>query len=263
MTNEEENKIKELRFKIEERISGRNATENEDTINIKDLKDILISEFGEYDSILLHQVEHEKDLLNRRIAKARIFKKKVPYIDSIVPSVYKDSDPKIIITFNEDGKIVGIASIDKGSELTIEYLKPNYDIKELIDILRKNKVNFLEYYNTLNKFSSEYPNINYEWSKENSNVYGSQVFDDGFIRVEVDLRNLNFTYAMLSKLSDYKLSRTNSPTYGELNDYIEFYNKNIMKSVVVNKDELNPLFRQAVKKSEERNKSQERTLRVK
>ena len=94
----------------------------------------------------------------------------------------------------------------------------------------------------LNTFSQEYPETAYSWDMNNDDE-NVQHIDDGFMQAKVDLNHLDKTHAYLSSIEDLSLSRCRTYEYGELNDYVEFYNKDIQKRVRVDIDSLDPLFK--------------------
>ncbi len=254
-------KIERLRNKIEERINAKHSNKNNE-LNAKELRDILSEQISKYNIILLDKVEQDTKLLNRKIAQTRITNKRVPYIDSITPTIYEDGTQELVIAFSHDGACKGFASVSKDLSVKFEFMQKGYSIPDILKLFKKNIVNFITYFNSMDSFYHEYPGFSYVWSRSENNLYNEEV-NDGFINARFDLNNLSSTSAELSRLEDLQIARIRSIEYGELYDFIEYYNDSILSSLKVDEQSLNPLYRLMINQYRRENKGNSRRLRVK
>lgn len=253
-----------LRNKIEERITGFNLDGKEPKLSAFELGKYVEHAMSKYNAVLIDKVIKDTKKMNKAISRARILGKKVPYVSSITPTIYEDGSEELIITFMFEGRCKGIASVSKDMAISFEFMKPEYSIIDTVDILNKCYTNFVTYFNALDSFYLEYPNVSYDWGNEHRGLNNTQELDDGFIKVVINSNKSDNTRALLTNPHDYELARIRVPYYGELYDFVDFYNESIQKSFEVNEDKLNPLFKKIVEKSREENldEGQTRVLRV-
>jgi len=263
MKQETLDKIEKLRLKVENRIRGYNLEGKNCTLNGKELNDMLVNAFSKYNVVLINKVENDTKSLNKSIAQARFFNKKVPYIASMTPTVYEDGKQEIVITFEVDQRFKGIAFVNSDLNINFEFLKGDLSIPDTIKYLKKNNHNFETYFRVLGEFACEYQGINYEFGMQDKNVNDIYTIDDGFISVTFDLRRPEQTKATLSRINDLELARIKSPKYGEVYDFVEFYNQSILRSVNVNENDLNPLYKMIVEKSRCEQEGKGRVLELK
>ena len=253
-----------LRKRIEERISGLNLEGKEPKLNAFELGKYVENAMSKYNAILVDKVAKDTKKMNKAISKARLLGKKVPYVSAITPTIYEDGSEELVITFMFEGRCKGIASVSKDMAISFEFMKPEYSIIDTVDILNKCYTNFVTYFNALDSFYLEYPNISYDWGNEHQGLNNTQELDDGFIKIVINSNKKESTKALLTNPHDYELARNRVPYYGELYDFVDFYNANIQKSFEVNEEKLNPLFKRIVEKSktEDLSEGQPRVLRV-
>ncbi len=252
-------KIERLRYRIEERISAQ--SDKNDMLNAKELRSILSEQISKYNIILLDKVAQDTKMLNRKVAQTRITNKRVPYIDSITPTIYEDGTEELVIAFSFDNVCKGFASVDKNLNVRFEFMQKSYSIPDILKLLEKNAVNFITYFNAMDSFCHEYPGFSYVWSRSEDNFYNEEI-SDGFISARFDLNDVENARASLSRVEDLQLARIRSVKYGELYDYIDFFNDKILSSLKVDEESLNPLYRQMIKKYRRENKGNSRRLRV-
>jgi len=263
MKQETLDKIEKLRLKVEKRIRGNNLENQNCTLNGKELNDMIVSAFSKYNVVLIDKVKNDTKSINKSIAQGRFFNKKVPYIASMTPTVYEDGRQEIIITFEVDHKFKGMAFVDSDLNITFEFLRGELSIQDTLKYLKKNNSNFETYFRVLGEFACEYQGFAYEFGNSDKNANDIYKIDDGFISVTFDLRKPEQTRATLSKMEDLELARIKSPKYGEVYDFVEFYNQSILKSISVNEDELNPLYKKIVEKSRSEQEDKGRVLKLK
>lgn len=256
-------KYDDLWHKINDRIDGANVRGEQGFTSALDLDYITKEAFAGYNAILNEKVSRDIKKLNKKISKARLFNKKVPYVSSLTPTIFEDGKEELSITFSYDNKCKGIAVIKRDLSIEFEFLRPKFSIEDTLEVLRKNYINFVAYFNALDSFSLEYPGISFEFGESSKDENNIQELHDGFISVKYDLSRPYRTRATLQNIEDLHTSRERNPKYGELYEYVEFYNTSILRSFKVNEEDLNPLFRQMLEKSKKVQKGQERVLRVK
>ena len=262
MEKEDLDKFDILFKKINERIDGSNV-EGEVTLNGLELSDMTRRSFAPYNAILNHKVYRDVKKLNRIISRVRLFNKKVPYISSLTPTIQANGEEGLVLTFSYEGRCKGIAVIRKDMSIDFEFMRPEYSVNDTIAVLRKNHLNFLTYFNALDSFALEYPGISFEFGASIDNPNTTLYLNDGFIGAKYDLNRPESNRAVLHNLDDMELSRVRSPKYnGELYDYVDFYNSDILKSFSINEEELSPIFKMIVEKQRKESQEGKRVQRV-
>jgi hypothetical protein len=199
--------------------------------------------------------------MNKSIATNRIFNKKIPFIYSITPTIYEDGKKEIVVVFANSKNCKGIAVVSENKEVTFEFMRDGFSINETIKFLKDNFDYFNSYFTALNSFAVEYPGFGYEWNSDAQNLYSKELLNDGFVAVRFDLNDPQNTRAFLSRIEDIDIARTRTRKYGEMYDFVEFYNDAFLRSFKVNEDELNPLYKKIVENSKVNSKGQERVLK--
>lgn len=257
---ETDEKLERLRRKIENRINS--SYKKDDRFSAKELINILSEQISKYNLILVDKVEKDKNSLNRKIAKTRIINKKVPYIESITSIIHEDGTQELIVNFSCNNEFKGFARITKDLSVKFDFMKSEYSKSDILKVLRENIVNFIIYFNAMDSFCLEYPGFSYVWNGDSKDTY-TQSINDGFISAKINLSDLSSTRATLYRTEDFELARMKSKKYGELYDYIDFYNDRMLVSLKVNEENLNPLYKEMVNHYRSENKNCSRRLRVK
>ena len=236
-----------LREKIEERLSAPNVIDNGEIISLMTLQDTLKSAMGNYNSILVNNSNDIVKRMNSMTRMNRLFKGDYPYIQKLCPIIEENGNCYIDIIFSDNnGRYVGKARVDDRTQISYDLLRTGYDDKKTSQLIRNFQLNYLYIYDELLLFSYEYPNTRFEWNTDYEPA--KQKIDDGFISAYYKLDELNKTSVTLSNLEDIELARIHTRKYGELYDYISFYQGKIMRSTPVNSNDLNDLYQQIVRK---------------
>ena len=83
------------------------------------------------------------------------------------------------------------------------------------------------------------------FSENVKNVHDQEI-NDGFMKCTVSMTEPEKTQAIFSSIEEYMLSVKRCKKYGELYDYVSFYNEEIKAKMGISVDKLNPFVRSCV-----------------
>lgn len=241
----------DLYDKIRKRIYGEDIPEGEEFLNAEDLALTMHSAIAKHNVVLKDKVEEDTKKLNKIVRRSRILGKRVPFVFAMTPIVREDTTQEIEILLMEEGHVQGKAIIKPDLTITFDFLRPYYKMDDVLDLLRKNHVNFITYFNALNNFMLEYPGIEYEFGKSGNSKNSVQELGDGFIDVKINLNGDCCAWAALHKLEDLELSRSNITADGAVYDYMMHYNDQVLASFKVDESKLNPFFKRVLENKRE------------
>ena len=262
MNNNTEIKVEKLKDKIEKRISNENILDKSQVLNGLELQKILTHALSKYNAILINKVNNNIKILNRGIKFRRLFKSRIPNISSITPTINEDGSKELIISFSYNNICKGIAAIKEDMSVDFEFLKGRFSKRDTVDFLKTNYINFVTYFNAMTSFQLEYPGFSYSWGKEGPCKNKIQNFNDGFVYAKFNLDDLDNTFIGLSDEDDLITACINSPKYGELYDYLDYYKYRFLSTLVINEEELNPLYKKIVNDSKLEKNNTIRVLKI-
>ncbi len=202
-----------------------------------------------YNLILNRKVAVDTQALNKKIKRTMLSNKNIPYISGITPIIDAKGNQSIVVTFEYDGRCMGIARINKDMTITFDFLRNGCSMPNTIDMLNKNYENFVIYFNALESFALDYPGIACEFgpqaSRDTNNI---QRLDDGFLGITLDINNPDGARIGFVNLSDTSVASEKSAKYGRIEETLEAFRPDILKRFVVNEEELNPLYKAVLEK---------------
>ena len=239
-----------LKEKIDNRLDTPNIVSSGDNMSLYDLKKTVSRGFGKYNIVLVNEVNKMMKHMNSRIRKANLFKNDLPYIASINPKVENGYPAVTMIFADKEGRYRGVGSVCENDHIFVELFKNEFNIEKTEEFIRSNKLFWTHCLNALCAFIQEYPDTDYEWNDGLTDYNGKdQVIGDGFVNSHMNLEKIDEARCCFATLEDMETSRDKTRKYGELIDYIEFYNDAFMKKTQINVNDLNPLYRKVVDKT--------------
>ena len=242
-----ENKFEILKEKIEERLSAPNVIEDNEIISLHTLQEALKSGMQEYNTILVDDANDLANKINKQTGLNRFFKGEYPVIKSFSPILDEEGKCHIeVLLADNDNRYVGKANIDDRLRINYDFLRTGYSKYKTTKLLKEYHLKYLYYYDIMEKFSKEYPNTRFEWN--NNYEEANAKIDDGFLVAYYDLCDLSKTAVSFSNFDDLNTARVHTKKYGELYDYIAFYQERIMRRTPVNINDLSDLYQKIARK---------------
>ena len=226
-----------LKKKILERLNQNEVESTNEVISLYDLIEILKLHTEEYKEIYNNKVDEDIDKINLKTKLYNLFGADIKEVKSMNYGFgsynYLLNYPFLKITFKNDKDVMLLNTESDNLELNKFYLCH----KKTID----------KYLDTLSRFVSEYPllaNADVNWFNKNKTI----TIDDGFVKCDINLNDIDSTAATLSDKDDFKASLIRKDNVErELYEYIEFYNQGLQKRTSININKLNPNIRYIVK----------------
>ena len=244
-----EDKIKDFKRRLFDRLNSKPVKNEGDIISLSELREILNFELEEYNNMFFINLKKTINIINTKQGFLNLFNHDEVFISSIIPTI-KDNNCYLIINFcTLNGINLGSAQISFDYNKNIINGIEDYDNLSSVDrILVSNKKTFELYLNKLVDFNNYHQNLDYSWndSKPTEDIY--HVVDDGFLYSIISLNEIPKVSVTLSNSEDILISRIETNN-GELYDYIDFYNDELLRKTAVNVNDLNPLYRKLVSKS--------------
>lgn len=261
-----ENKYYELKQNIIGKLDEPIYEGDNNHISFYDLVEYSKDTFSSINEVFNRYINDFTKSINRKSRLNNLTNKKGLLINSVDPMINDSNNPVVVVTFeNKEGKFAGVMTIFEDEMSNNVKYKLDYFNQDLL-LNPKNKkfvadcfVSFKELLPVLKSFKINNKNVIYKWNEENKDTKAK--FKDGIFCASIDLEALDRAYVNLDNLDDIVLATQNYKNQGVLYDYVEFYNKDLMKRFKINVDELNPLFKAIVENHKE--ESNEMTLKMK
>lgn len=243
-----EDKIEDLKNRMEERFKKTSFYDTEDEISLYSLQSIIDNSMRKYNTVLVDDTRKLCKEMNRQSMFGRVFKDTMPLIKYINPIILENGEYYLDFLFTDkNGKYKGEAHVDKDFNIKVYFLHRNHNDKKVKDFLKKYYVRYMQIFKKMQEFKEEYPEQKCSWNYHcNEVVY---THDDGFLRFQISIDEPTNSSVTLSNIDDIDTSLIRSKRYGVLDDYIDFYKKRLMKSTPVKIEDLDGLFYEIVKKN--------------
>lgn len=232
----------ELYSKIMRRLNSAKIQSTSEVVSAADVRDAVYEAMSLYNVILSVSTENTAKKLNRSIGYGRITlgKKRLPKVKSIYNTIDENAEAFVSVYFENKGKI-----ILTGDEGSVKVFNTTLNTNDVIDFVNANKEIFSIYLGCLKEFASNYPSVKMNFGQNAKNTYDQKI-DDGFLSCTVQLTEPEKTQVLFSSIMDQSLSADKTSTYGELYDYVSFYNDEILQKIAINTSELNPFVKACV-----------------
>lgn len=235
--NNEFNELKERIFNI---FQKEIVNENCEEISMYDLVNKLKENLDYYTEVLIKDNESFVKKINRNT----LFKKNIPYILKIVPTINEENDVFLkVFLKNYDEKKLRQIDVLKNTNNKLLSFRFNDRENNTHNVLYldkfKDKLNF--YLDTLIEFNNKYDGIKYTFDKDNKDIDNNYIYEDNFIKCSINFNDLDKTTVVLNDYKDLAAATYKQKSGEVLHDYIDFYNDEIMKKTSINKKDLNDL----------------------
>ena len=130
-----------------------------------------------------------------------------PNIEGIYPIIDDKGNMyiKVVYCQGDKNRIVGYAIFDKLLDPILEKVPKKYHAASTKNVIRDCGKDFTAFLLALDSFRHRFPRYPMEFNKNSKNPNATQIFDDGFIRVTVNLNDLLNPKVEFSKPKDRKL----------------------------------------------------------
>ena len=242
------NDFKDLKDKIIELLNRKKVLSNGEIISFYDLSHACKKEFGVYSKFFKNNINKYGSKINNKSSLQTVMGIKVPFIDRVIPEI-KDGNELITIYFKDSSKNnCGQLVIDKDGNAKLNNLSVDrFNKKYLEELINKCLVCFSPLMHGLCAFNEEY-NMDFKWDSDRTNDKNTLRMSDGFITGIIDLNDTNKNAVTLTNVNDMYLASIKTELFGQLYEYIDFYNEEIQKRVAVNINDLSPLFKKIIDK---------------
>lgn len=229
----------ELYSKIMKKLNSKIIESTQEVVSAADVRDAVYEAMSLYNIILATSTVNTIKQLNRSIGYGRITfsKKKLPKVKDVINTVDENSSAFVNIYFEDGNKIVLT-----GDSTTVKIIHTTLKSNDVIDFVNANKDTFNIYLGCLEDFTISYPGVKMNFGQNVKNDYDQEI-NDGFLSCTVSVVSPEKTQLIFSSLMEQSLSNDNVPRYGELYDYIFYYNDEILHKVAINTNELNPFVK--------------------
>ncbi len=220
----------DLKKRIDDKYNCAEVNSNDEIVSLFDLVNSLKNSLDKYNKVFVEELSSYKELLNKQIISENMNGKNIPLIDNIYPSslAYVPNHIDFYFKNKNDEQYSGCVCFYSNLSYS-SCLSNDYSSEDTIDFFTHNKDALNRYFDLLDEFNQEYPNINYEW-----NAYSDDknlILDDGLLKIDLYLEKLNDV--------NFSFSFDNS----KYNDLINYDKKYLMKRISINRNDINDLYK--------------------
>lgn len=234
----------ELYNKILGRLNSRRIESTNEVVSAAEVRNAIYEIMGLYNVILVSSTQTTIKKINKAngYRKLSLSKKRFPRIQDMTNIIDENANAYIYITLEDGNKIVLT-----GNGETVSVYRTTLNSNETIDFVNKNKEIFNIYLGSLKDFANNFPGIKMNFGQNVKNVYDQKI-DDGFMCCNIKVTAPEESQMLFSSLEDHNLSTDKTKKYGELFDYVAFYNDELFHKTAINMNDLNPFVKMCVQK---------------
>ena len=235
-------KYDELYKKIMERLNSTKIESTNEVVSALDVRNAVYEAMSLYNVLLSNSTERTTIKLNKSIGYGRITfsKKRLPKVKEVINTIDENADAFVCIYFEDGNKIVLT-----GDSETVKVFYTTLNADDVIEFVNVNKEIFNIYLGCLKEFSMNYPGIKMNFGQDVKNLYDQKI-NDGLLSCTISMSKPENTQLIFSSLENQSLACDKTKKYGELYDYIAFYNEEVLGKTSINTNELNPFVKTCV-----------------
>ena len=237
-------KYQELFEKTMRRLNGERIESSEEVVSVGTVVKSVSQAMELYNIILVKSQDGIIKRLNRSIGYRKFtpktYKKSLPRVADLINSVDEKGNVSVLVLF-EDGNKATVCGDSENVNVDSTTLVGG----DIIDFVVANKETFNIYLGTLKEFAMNYPGVKVDFNKNSKNE-SDQVLNDGFLSCDIKIVCPEKSGLIFSSMDDHYLSVTKTRRYGEIHDYLSFYNEEFMDKTSVNVGDLNPFIKSCV-----------------
>lgn len=234
----------DLYKKIIGRLNSSRIQNNREVVSAKFVEDSVRYTMEQYNNALIKNQAETIKLMNKSLGytflTSKSAKKGIARVVNIINKVTEDGNVYSVVVL-EDGNTIALS----GNYKNVYIVDSTLPGGQIIDAVAKWKYAFCIWFGALEDFAFNFPGVEMSFSKNVKNVHDQEI-NDGFMKCTVSMTEPEKTQAIFSSIEEYMLSVKRCKKYGELYDYVSFYNEEIKAKMGISVDKLNPFVRSCV-----------------
>ena len=234
----------DLYKKIIGRLNSSRIQNNREVVSAKFVEDSVRYTMEQYNNALIKNQAETIKLMNKSLGytflTSKSAKKGIARVVNIINKVTEDGNVYSVVVL-EDGNTITLS----GNYKNIYIVDSTLPGGQIVDAVAKWKYAFCIWFGALEDFAFNFPGVEMNFSENVKNVHDQEI-NDGFMKCTVSMTEPEKTQAIFSSIEEYMLSVRRCKKYGELYDYVSFYNEEIKAKMGISVDKLNPFVRSCV-----------------
>ncbi len=234
----------DLYKKIIGRLNSSRIQNNREVVSAKFVEDSVRYTMEQYNNALIKNQAETIKLMNKSLGytflTSKSAKKGIARVVNIINKVTEDGNVYSVVVL-EDGNTITLS----GNYKNVYIVDSTLPGGQIVDAVAKWKYAFCIWFGALEDFAFNFPGVEMNFSKNVKNVHDQEI-NDGFMKCTVSMTEPEKTQAIFSSIEEYMLSVKRCKKYGELYDYVSFYNEEIKAKMGISVAELNPFVRSCV-----------------
>lgn len=234
----------DLYKKIIGRLNSSRIQNNREVVSAKFVEDSVRYTMEQYNNALIKNQAETIKLMNKSLGytflTSKSAKKGIARVVNIINKVTEDGNVYSVVVL-EDGNTITLS----GNYKNVYIVDSTLPGGQIIDAVAKWKYAFCIWFGALEDFAFNFPGVEMNFSENVKNVHDQEI-NDGFMKCTVSMTEPEKTQAIFSSIEEYMLSVKRCKKYGELYDYVSFYNEEIKAKMGISVDKLNPFVRSCV-----------------
>ena len=230
--------------KILRRLGSQKIVNSREVVSAKFVEDSVRYTMEQYNNALYKNQAEIIKLMNRSLGYTRfcLFNNNctISRVVNIINKVTKEGNVLSTIVL-EDGNTITLSGNYKNVYI-VDTTIPTYDA---IDAVAKWKNAFCIWFGALEDFAVNFPGQEMSFGKNVKNS-ADQEISDGFIKCTISMTEPEKTMAGFNSTEEYMLAVKRTKKYGELYDYVVFYNDEIKAKTGIAVEDLNPFVKSCV-----------------
>ena len=234
----------DLYKKIIGRLNSSRIQNNREVVSAKFVEDSVRYTMEQYNNALIKNQAETIKLMNKSLGytflTSKSAKKGIARVVNIINKVTEDGNVYSVVVL-EDGNTITLS----GNYKNVYIVDSTLPGGQIVDAVAKWKYAFCIWFGALEDFAFNFPGVEMSFSENVKNVHDQEI-NDGFMKCTVSMTEPEKTQAIFSSIEEYMLSVKRCKKYGELYDYVSFYNEEIKAKMGISVDKLNPFVRSCV-----------------
>lgn len=237
-------KYDDLYKRIIGRLNSSRIENTREVVSAKFVEDSVRYTMEQYNNALIKNQAETIKLMNKSLGytffTSKGTKKEIARVVSIINKVTEDGNVYSVVVL-EDGNTITLS----GNYKNVYIVNSTLTGGQIVNAVAKWKYAFCVWFGALEDFAFNFPGVEMNFGENVKNVHDQEI-NDGFMKCTVSMTEPEKTYSVFSSIEDHMLSVRRGKKYGELYDYVAFYNDEIKAKMGVSVDKLNPFVKSCV-----------------
>lgn len=237
-------KYDDLYKRIIGRLNSSRIENTREVVSAKFVEDSVRYTMEQYNNALIKNQAETIKLMNKSLGytffTSKGTKKEIARVVSIINKVTEDGNVYSVVVL-EDGNTITLS----GNYKNVYIVNSTLTGGQIVNAVAKWKYAFCVWFGALEDFAFNFPGVEMNFGENVKNVHDQEI-NDGFMKCTVSMTEPEKTYSVFSSIEDHMLSVRRCKKYGELYDYVAFYNDEIKAKMGVSVDKLNPFVKSCV-----------------